>query len=246
MISVCMATYNGANFIEEQVESILSQLGANDELIIVDDCSQDNTVELINALSDERIQLYENVTNSRHVITFERAVRNSSGELILLADQDDLWREGRLNYIRHAFEVTGKSVLVGRFREFSNADELKNDESIELDRQSLFEPKSVYLELMKKLVTGKPAYFGCCMAFKKEALVYLMPFDRSGLGHDQWIAFSALVKKDILHTDEVVTYRRIHDRNLTSNKRPLLAKLKTKLHWCSVFVSLIFREKMKQ
>ena len=62
-ISVCMATYNGADFILEQVNSILSELKTNDELIIVDDCSSDSTVDLIMELNDGRIKLFCNKTN---------------------------------------------------------------------------------------------------------------------------------------------------------------------------------------
>lgn len=56
-ISVCMATYNGEKYIKEQLESILSQIGENDEVIISDDSSTDNTVEIIKAFSDNRIKI---------------------------------------------------------------------------------------------------------------------------------------------------------------------------------------------
>ena len=59
-ISVCMATYNGEKYIKEQLESILSQIGENDEVIISDDSSTDNTVEIIKAFSDNRIKIYKN------------------------------------------------------------------------------------------------------------------------------------------------------------------------------------------
>ena len=63
MISVCMATYNGARFVREQLESILKQLGEGDEVVIVDDCSTDQTVDLIRHLNDDRIKLMVNTSN---------------------------------------------------------------------------------------------------------------------------------------------------------------------------------------
>ena len=59
-ISVCMATYNGEKYIKEQLESILSQIGEHDEVIISDDSSTDNTVEIINSFNDCRIKIYKN------------------------------------------------------------------------------------------------------------------------------------------------------------------------------------------
>ena len=65
-ISVCMATYNGEKYIEEQLKSILPQIGINDEVIIVDDCSTDNTVNIIREINDTRIKLFQNDRNRKH------------------------------------------------------------------------------------------------------------------------------------------------------------------------------------
>ena len=62
-VSVCMASYNGAFYIKQQIESILPQLGQEDELIIVDDCSVDDTIEVILSIPDNRIQLHRNISN---------------------------------------------------------------------------------------------------------------------------------------------------------------------------------------
>ena len=95
-LSVAMATYNGAQFINEQIRSILPQLGDHDELVIVDDASSDNTVELVGAFADSRIVLARNEVNRGYVRTFERALALARGEVILLSDQDDEWFPGRV------------------------------------------------------------------------------------------------------------------------------------------------------
>ncbi len=72
-VSVCMAAYNGAKHIEEQLRSILSELSADDELLIIDDASPDHTVAVIRAVDDERIRLIERRENRGYVRTFEES-----------------------------------------------------------------------------------------------------------------------------------------------------------------------------
>ena len=97
MVSVCMATYNGGKYILDQIESILPQLGERDELIISDDGSTDSTMEIIRAIQDSRIKLFEN--SGRHGVTgnFENAIRHAAGEIIFLSDQDDVWLPGKID-----------------------------------------------------------------------------------------------------------------------------------------------------
>ena len=103
MISVCMATYNGGKHIREQIESILPQLSLNDEIIISDDGSNDETVKIINSFNDKRIKLFFNQRkkefNSRHALVtsnFENALKNAQGDIIFLSDQDDVWRDDKV------------------------------------------------------------------------------------------------------------------------------------------------------
>ena len=89
-ISVCMASYNGENFIEKQIKSILLQLSSSDELIIVDDCSTDRTVERINAFKDSRIQLVQNISNSGEILSFSKAISLSKNKYIFEYVDSDL------------------------------------------------------------------------------------------------------------------------------------------------------------
>ena len=70
-ISVCMATYNGEKYIKEQLDSILSQIGKNDEVIVSDDSSTDNTIEIVKSFNDSRIKIFENQTFKSPVYNFE-------------------------------------------------------------------------------------------------------------------------------------------------------------------------------
>src|SRR3954463_11970523 len=79
-VSVCMATYQGERYVERQLRSILEQLGANDEVVVVDDCSRDRTVEVIESVADPRIKVFRNPVNRREVYSFGRAIEISTGD----------------------------------------------------------------------------------------------------------------------------------------------------------------------
>src|SRR5688572_23511076 len=90
-VSVCMAVYNGAAFLKTQVESILQQLHAEDELIVVDDASQDDSMRILQELHDPRLRVHRNERNQGVLATFERALRLARGDIVFLSDQDDVW-----------------------------------------------------------------------------------------------------------------------------------------------------------
>ena len=89
-ISVCMATYNGELYVAEQINSILSQLNYNDELIIVDDCSSDKTIDVITSFGDERINLIKNNKNIGVNKSFSKSILLSTGDYIFLSDQENM------------------------------------------------------------------------------------------------------------------------------------------------------------
>ena len=99
-LSVCMATHNGEKYLHKQLASILNQLGPEDEVVISDDSSTDTTVKIIRDIADPRIRLLENNTFYSPVYNFENAIRHGSGDIIVLADQDDVWLDNKVEVIR--------------------------------------------------------------------------------------------------------------------------------------------------
>ncbi|NKF33592.1 glycosyltransferase, partial [Pseudomonas sp. BGM005] len=83
-VSVCMATYNGSRYVAKQLASILAQLGAGDEVVVVDDASADSTVEIVQDIGDPRIVVYRNERNLGYVRSFERAISLSTADVIVL------------------------------------------------------------------------------------------------------------------------------------------------------------------
>lgn len=97
LVSIIMPSYNTAQYIAETIESVLKQSYTNWELIIVDDCSTDNTDEVISLFRDERIHYFKNKKNSGAAVSRNRALREARGEWIAFLDADDLWVPEKLD-----------------------------------------------------------------------------------------------------------------------------------------------------
>lgn len=97
LVSIIMPSYNTGRFISETIESVLAQSYSNWELIIVDDCSTDNTDDVVvKYLSDDRIRYIKNETNSGAAVSRNRALREAKGKWIAFLDSDDLWEPDKL------------------------------------------------------------------------------------------------------------------------------------------------------
>ena len=107
-ISIAMATYNGEKYVEKQMLSLVEQSRPADEVIIVDDCSKDNTSEIVKKFIKER-----NLSNWKFVVgeenvgykrNFYNAVSLTTGDIIFLCDQDDIWCKDKLEIMEKVFE----------------------------------------------------------------------------------------------------------------------------------------------
>lgn len=207
MISVCMASYNGAQYIKKQISSILEQLGENDELIISDDGSNDGTIEVINSFNDNRIVLLNHTRNKNirkttypHYLVssnYENALLHSSGDVIFLADQDDIWIDNKIEttifYLRSHSMVMSDCLVIN-----------ENDEIVS---NSFFNSIRLPGGLFRNI--HRPVYHGCCMAFKREVLTLALPFPRKMILHDTWLGILAESFGNVKYIDnKLVMYRR--------------------------------------
>lgn len=202
-ISVCMATFNGEKYLKEQVDSILPQLEPNDELIISDDGSRDNTINIVNAFNDTRIKLLINNGEHGFVHNFENALNNAKGDVIFLSDQDDIWRPNKVS--KSVDELSGCDMIV------HNAEIIDGDGN----------PKGYDYFSKLHRHTGfwwnlyKTRCLGCCMVFKKSLLDECMPLPRKIVAHDYWIGMYALYRFKVKFVeDKLIGYRR-HGSNLS-------------------------------
>ena len=197
MISVCVATYNGENFIKEQLDSILSQLSDDDEIIISDDGSKDKTLEIVRAFDDSRIKIFVNKGRHGVVPNFENALKQVSGDYIFLSDQDDIWLSDKkkkcLSCLQKYDFISHNAFIIDEYGELSGKDYF-----------SLRGTRYGYWNNLWKM-----GYLGCCMAFRKECLEDILPFPKDILWHDMWIASVLHLKyKGKLLDDGLILYRR--------------------------------------
>lgn len=206
MISVCIATYNGAKYIGEQLASILKQLSAEDEVVVSDDGSTDGTIDIVRSLNDRRIRIVDGPRRHSPTLNFEWALRNAKGEYIFLADQDDVWLEGKVTRCVEELQMCDCVVSDARV-----TDSLLNTTS-----ESLFQLMHVKHGRLSNLL-WRNGYTGCCMAFKREVLSKALPFPTDIPMHDIWIGNVAAFCGS-LHfiNDRLLLFRR-HDAAASCN-----------------------------
>lgn len=220
-ISVCMASYNGENYIQEQLISILNQLSSNDEVIISDDSSTDQTIAKIKLLNDDRIILLENNTFHSPTYNFENALKHASGDFIFLSDQDDVWLDGKitksLSALDHFDLVVSDCKVV--------------DKKLNIIKESFVGEKTRQKGFIRNLYSNP--YMGCCMAFKKEVLRYVLPIPNGIILHDIWIGLSVELHGKIHFVDDKLILFRRHGSNASQSgevsRRPLYSKLSYRL-----------------
>ncbi len=212
MISVAMATYNGSEFIKEQLMSIANQTVLPDEIVIVDDCSTDNTVEIIEnfvaAISGIKCKLIKNEINLGFVKTFFKAIRECENEIIVLCDQDDLWKKNRIEWIEQLFESNSKILSVN-----SDYDIIDKEGNIILKKVQGYRNCIKAVGFVKFL--ARLNYSGMSSAFRKSII---KNFSDEIVGelptHDWYIHAVAASLGGFYISNEVTCMRRFTGRNV--------------------------------
>jgi len=223
MVSVCMATFNGGKYIQAQLDSILRQLTLEDEVVISDDSSTDNTLEIIRAIQDPRIKLFAGNRFRDPIKNFQNCLQLASGEYIFLSDQDDVWMDGKYEKMTALLNdydlVISDSVIV--------------DEKLKPIAPSFFRFFGSGKGILKNI--ARSAYYGSCMAFTRKLLQKSLPFpDTQEIGHDLWIGLvGELTGKVLFYKEPLLLYRR-HDSaftqtGLSGSQRNLYQKLRGRM-----------------
>lgn len=211
MISVCVASFNGQQWIELQIRSVLAQLDDSDEVVIVDDASTDQTLEVISSICDARIRTFRNEHNLGVIKTFEKSVRLARGDILFLCDQDDIWYSNKISHFMSAFEHHPEVTLV-----LSDAHII--DVSGNIIADSFFALRGGFnFGVLRNLVKNR--FLGCTMAFRGEMIKLFLPFPANIPMHDVWIGvINEFHGKTLYLHEPLIGYRR-HERNVTSLAR---------------------------
>ena len=212
-ISIALCTYNGAKFLEEQLASFSRQTRLPDELIVCDDRSSDATVEIIEEFARAArfpVTIHVNETNLGSTKNFERAISLCTGDLIFLADHDDVWRDDKVERLAQIFEENSDVGLV-----FSNA-EIIDDEGRLLDGTlwdvtfSEEERRTAHTKSMLDVLLWKNVVTGATAAFRSGIRELSLPI-LSGIPHlihDGWIALIAAAGSRVHFVNEpLIRYR---------------------------------------
>jgi glycosyltransferase involved in cell wall biosynthesis len=207
-ISVVLCTYNGAEFIEEQLSSIFAQTYSVAEVIIVDDKSTDNTFHLLQSWADRypAIRLYQNQERLGATRNFEKAMRLATNEVIAISDQDDIWHPQKLEKLISAFSENSLLIYCNSVRFTDTPD---------------FSVKSNPTHIRFCGTDGRKIFIfnavsGHAMMLKKKLLEHAIPFAENVM-YDWWMAVIASCNGGVQYLPDVLVLQRVHDNNVTIN-----------------------------
>lgn len=220
MNSVCVATYNGEKYIEQQLRSILDQIAPDDELIVSDDGSTDSTLEIVESMGDERIRIRH---SQAHYFrdNFVEAMQEAKGEVIFLSDQDDVWLEGK--YARCLKELEEVDLVCTNSK--------MTDSELRVVEENFFRIYHSGPGVLKNAINN--TYYGSCMAFRRGLLDDALPIPQTHeIGHDIWLGLVAEMVGRVRFVDTPYLLYRRHDQSKTTttglmgrSSRPLWLKL---------------------
>ena len=215
-ISVALCTYNGENFLREQLNSIINQSVSVNEIVVCDDCSSDTTPKILEEFNQKYPQLFKifiNEINLRSNKNFEKAIGLATGDYIFLSDQDDIWRNDKVEKTIEIF--TKNTSAEGVFSNANFIDEKSEKIFPELSLWSSvnFFESSIKSEndLYKSLINVGNFLTGATLCIKKEVQAYLFPFKTiNNFIHDEWIAYILTRRKTLFYSSEKLISYRLH------------------------------------
>jgi glycosyltransferase involved in cell wall biosynthesis len=199
--SVCMAVYNGSEFLRPQIESILAQLRPFDELVVVDDASQDGSYSILEGIKDVRLRLHRNDSNAGVLRTFERALKLASGDILFLSDQDDIWLADKLALAMQVFGSRPQVTMVA-------SDVRLIDEEGRTINESFYATRGRFRGgPVHNLIKNK--HLGCTLSFRRTMLEIFLPIPPDVPMHDIWFGvLNSLYGRTHFIDRPLVAYRR--------------------------------------
>ena len=200
LISVALSTYNGARYLREQIDSVLAQAGVAIEIVVVDDCSVDQTTAILAeyASRDMRLRWQRNERNLGPTASFERAMALCAGEYIAPCDQDDVWRPDKLARL---YEAIGDCDLVYCDSEYIDAEGNPLGRRVS-DGSTMLAGKSPLTFLFGNSVSGH-----ACL-LRRDLFDRSRPFPERAY-HDWWLALCAAGRNGVRYLNEpLVRFRR--------------------------------------
>lgn len=223
-ISVAFIVYNGANYMRNQLDSILAQRHKVDEIIVVEDASLDNTKEILAEYVNKYpslFSIYYNTENSGSYRSIDKAIKACTGDLILLADHDDFWESKKVERILKYFEEnpTKEGLMTNGF--LINSEGKINKKYSLWDSMSFPYKNITNSEKLKTYInTVENCATGATMAFKNNLSFLQKPFPIiKNMVHDRWLAINLAEKNTLGILDEKLIRYRLHPTQETGGRK---------------------------
>ena len=210
-ISIAMATYNGARYLQEQLASFLAQTRLPDELVVCDDHSEDGSLSILQdfqKVAEFEVRIVSNRQRLGFVQNFSKALELCTGDIVFLSDQDDVWLPEKID------------TVMNRFSDDPDVQLLIHD--VEYCTEDLTRLGQTKIERLGKFCDVENCYVnGMATAVRYGFLRLCLPIPTSGpLAHDRWLhsCASAMHRRKILH--QVLALHRRHQANATVSRGP--------------------------
>ena len=208
LVSVIIGTYNGSKYIETQLQSIIKQSYSNLEIIIVDDASTDNTIEIVENIAKgyNHIHVHAYDINVGYIQNFERGIALASGKLIALSDQDDWWHPSKIeSLVEH---INDKDLIY--------CDSAFVNEELQLTGERFSTIKNLFSSTNPLNFLIDNCVSGHAMLFKKTLFEKAKPFPKL-VPHDWWLTYLAALNNGITYLDKPLVHYRLHVDNVIAS-----------------------------
>ena len=215
-VSVCMAAYNGQRYILEQLRSIAPQLRADDQIVVVDDASRDESLSILQQfqcrLGEEpespALLLLRHQQNCGVMRTFEDAIRAATGDILFLSDDDDRWAPEKVAKVLQAFEDPEVQVV-------STGMELIDEEGHPMLSSKFMNHRRFSTGVFANLLHNQ--FQGSALALRSTVLRHVLPFPMGRLYlHDAWIGMRTILSGGkVVHLEEPLLFYRRHQNNFS-------------------------------
>lgn len=205
-ISIAMATYNGARYLREQLESFVRQARQSDELVVTDDGSSDDTPAILESFRSSapfEVKVYRNSVRLGYTKNFEKALSLCSGDVIFMSDQDDVWFPEKIERVTSHLSSNPQMMAITN-------DEILTDEKLTPHGEGA-------LRSLKSAGAQDTAFFpGCCTAIRREWRDAALPIPAHDFTYDRWINTLADLLCLRVFLKEPLQYSRRHASNTSS------------------------------
>ncbi len=214
LVSICIPTYNSGKFIKRTLDSVLKQDYKNLEVIVVDDCSKDNTSEVVEGYQDERLSFYINETNQGLTKNWNNALLRAKGKYVMLLCADDVIYNNCISEEVKALEENPTATMVISNTHIVNSEDIITLKIKRLPKEGLYNGK----RLAKKSIRFKN-YYGAPngILFRRFITDRIGPFDEN-LKHipdyDMWLRLS--YEGDVYYIDKFLSAFRVHNVSNTN------------------------------